>query len=126
MYEDVVRRLRKIIKAHKEIYASRCRDFIPKPITNADRIRAMSDEELAAFMFNANGCPMWVSDYSCKEDNGCHGAKGACWLDWLKQDVLRGYDIGGGGIRYDEEGNVIDYGITGPPGESGVKREATE
>lgn len=60
---------------------------IGKPQTNADRIRAMSDEELAAFMFNANGCPMWVSDYSCKEDKGCHGAKGACWLDWLKQEA---------------------------------------
>ena len=55
--------------------------------SNADRIRAMTDEELATFMFTANGCPMWVSEYSCKEDKGCHGAKGACWLDWLKQEA---------------------------------------
>lgn len=56
-------------------------------LTNGDRIRAMTDEEMAAFMFTANGCPMWVSDYSCKEDKGCHGAKCACWLDWLKQEA---------------------------------------
>lgn len=56
--------------------------------TNADRIRSMTDEELAAFMFTANGCPMWVSDYSCKEDKGCRGAKGACWLDWLKEEAV--------------------------------------
>ncbi len=50
----------------------------------------MSDEELAAFMFTANGCPMWVSDYSCKEDKGCYGAKGACWFDWMKQEAEDG------------------------------------
>ena len=57
-----------------------------RAMTNADRIRSMTDEELAQFMFTANGCPMWVSEYSCKEDKGCAGAKGACWLDWLKQE----------------------------------------
>ena len=67
--------------------ASRCSYFKKKPMTNADRIRSMTDEELAEFMFTANGCPMWVSEYSCKEDKGCAGAKGACWLDWLKQEV---------------------------------------
>ena len=55
--------------------------------SNADRIRSMTDEELAQFMFTANGCPMWVSEYSCKEDKGCAGAKGACWLDWLRQEA---------------------------------------
>ena len=55
--------------------------------TNADRIRSMTDEELTAFMYTAYGCPMWVSNYSCKEDKGCHGAKGACWLDWLRQEA---------------------------------------
>ena len=66
---------------------TRCGNMERKPITNADRIRAMSDEELAVFMFTANGCPMWVGDYSCKEGNGCHGAGNACWLYWLKQEV---------------------------------------
>ena len=63
-----------------------CEDWKTMKQTNADRLRAMTDEELAKFMFTANGCPMWVSEYSCKEDKGCAGAKGACWLDWLKQE----------------------------------------
>lgn len=40
-----------------------------KPVTNADRIRAMSDEELADWLvMNGDG-----SDYET-------------WLDWLKQE----------------------------------------
>ena len=65
-----------------------CEDYMSHLPTNADRIRSMTDEELTAFMFTAYGCPMWVSNYSCKEDKGCHGAKGACWLDWLKQEAV--------------------------------------
>ena len=47
-----------------------------KPKTNADRIRAMTDEELARFM-------------SKVETNGrVFGLKGiASWLKWLKQEV---------------------------------------
>ncbi len=48
-----------------------------KPITNADRIRAMSDEELAGWLADH---PV-VSEYD--ENNPQH--KG--WLDWLKQEV---------------------------------------
>ena len=40
-----------------------------KPITNADRIRAMTDEELAYFMANIEPC------------------RESAWLDWLKQEV---------------------------------------
>jgi hypothetical protein len=52
------------------------RDYEPKPITNADRIRAMSDEELSEFLDDVRddwGCsyyPHFVED----------------WLDWLKQE----------------------------------------
>ena len=55
-----------------------------KPITNADRLRAMTDEELAA----------WLSHHSmacvqgkrpCPED--CVGGCEQCWLDWLKQEA---------------------------------------
>ncbi|MEE1214247.1 MAG: hypothetical protein U0L04_04635 [Bacteroidaceae bacterium] len=50
--------------------ASRCRYFIQKPITNADKIRASSDEELADWLImNGNG-----SDYQT-------------WLDWLREEV---------------------------------------
>ena len=44
--------------------------YKPKPITNADRIRAMTDEELADWLImNGNG-----SDYKT-------------WLDWLKEEA---------------------------------------
>jgi len=52
-----------------------------KPMTNADRIRTMSDEELAT-RFAGQGfgiCP--PQDKSCLETPpGCY----ACWLDWLQ------------------------------------------
>ena len=89
--------------------------------SNADRIRAMTDEELAAFLCNqqdVTGCS------GCVAIDFCHyGHNGM--IDWLKQIEVHGTDEGGG-IRYDECGNVIDYGIVGPPGEPGVKEEATD
>ena len=53
-----------------------------KPLTNGDRIRAMSDAELAAVIM----CPrehMTDPDaFTCKQEFiGCTG----CCLDWLKQ-----------------------------------------
>ncbi len=51
-----------------------------KPITNADRIRAMSDEELAEFMWA--GCDN-ITQEACKSHAGCVD----CWLDWLKEEV---------------------------------------
>lgn len=53
-----------------------CRFFRHK--TNADRIRAMSDEELADFITNC-GCYDHARDCraSCKD----------CTMDWLKQPV---------------------------------------
>ena len=62
-------------------YANDCCDWW-RP-TNADRIRAMTDEELAKYMGDVQtwgGCPN-------------HGARNCtencadCWLDWLKQEV---------------------------------------
>lgn len=50
--------------------------------TQADRIRAMSDEELAAFIERSD-CPPhgnWVCDY---ENRSCVH----CWLDWLRSPV---------------------------------------
>lgn len=57
--------------------------YRPKPITNADRIRAMSDEELAVMFFN------YHYSFTCPE-KGCHECKESCmdcWLDWLKEEV---------------------------------------
>ena len=60
------------------------RSYKPKPTTNADRIRAMTDEELAE----------WIASYmecgECKINSPkCMASVGACvrqWLDWLKQE----------------------------------------
>lgn len=56
-----------------------------KPQTNADRIRAMSDEELAAMLLST-GCPLVRSDATCKEFGSCRN----CWLDYLRQPVKDG------------------------------------
>ena len=58
-----------------------------KPITNADRIRSMTDEELAELMEDKGDCP----PIECPHDG--EGAKvtrldcKACWFDWLKKEA---------------------------------------
>ena len=47
-----------------------------KPKTNADRIRSMTDEELANKM--KHSCP---PDVACTYENECV----ECWINWLKQ-----------------------------------------
>lgn len=49
-------------------------------MTNADRIRAMSDEELAKVIADACDCDL-ISGLSC------HGECCDCILDWLRQEV---------------------------------------
>jgi len=63
---------------------------IGKPITNADRIRAMTDEELAEFLQkNRGGCrALTTESYVCDfYTDDLHTDCNACWLDWLKQEV---------------------------------------
>ncbi len=58
-----------------------------KPITNADRIRAMKDEELAELfeMIPHSGNPQtYTTDGFCIDD-GLKTKKQ--WLDWLKQEA---------------------------------------
>ena len=53
--------------------------------TNADRIRAMSDAELAAAACNTGDCPPNADSIPCKQyenDELCRD----CWLDWMKQE----------------------------------------
>ena len=59
-------------------------EFYNKPITNADRIRAMSDEELAEFI---ERCEMNDIDYAKTFCDLCNGQYECdqCRLDWLKQ-----------------------------------------
>ena len=55
-------------------------DFIKK--TNADRIRAMTDEELAEWVSSRKEtCPP-IKEWKCSRES-CH----ECWLAWLKQDA---------------------------------------
>lgn len=56
-----------------------------KPQANADEIRAMSDEELAAEMTAKGGCP---HDCETPDDMGTDCYK--CWLDWLRQEAQDG------------------------------------
>ena len=59
---------------------------IGKPQTNADRIRAMTDEELAFLI--GNGCPP-ACVKPCREYLSVDGDTNCtdCWLDWLKSPV---------------------------------------
>ena len=61
-----------------------------KPMTNADRIRAMTDEELMEFLEH----DYWSIDY-CKKDAPIDQETKECllpsckqcWLEWLKQEA---------------------------------------
>ena len=58
-----------------------CENFEPKKQTNADRLRAMTDEELADhFAYYKFICPSNIenSEQCIKE---CE----KCWMNWLKQ-----------------------------------------
>lgn len=63
-----------------------------KPVTNADRIRAMTDEELAKTMHSTGDCPPRECPYAyadLSENGGNITDKQCveCWLDWLKQEA---------------------------------------
>lgn len=64
-------------------------DRAKKPITNADHIRSMSDEELAGFIGEVTACGYGMcapGHYDCTGKNSC----APCWLDWLRQEVEDG------------------------------------
>lgn len=67
--------------------ATRATYGLGDPMTNADRIRAMSDEELAKLFVSGwyDGplftCP--VEDVECESDVSCD----VCFLEWLKAPV---------------------------------------
>lgn len=69
-----------------------CKDCVPKKKTNADRIRAMSDEELAEFLLKVNNAyaePCMLSGGDCKwedyptHDKGCKD----CFLEYLRKEA---------------------------------------
>lgn len=57
-----------------------------KPMTWGDKLRAMSDEELAEWIgkVTAGGYGMCApGHYDCTGKNSC----APCWLDWLRQEA---------------------------------------
>ena len=59
-----------------------CSQYKPgRILTNADRIRAMSDQELAEHIWKKFGCPAGRNYVTCGYAGGCKD----CWLDWLQQ-----------------------------------------
>jgi len=62
----------------------------PKPTTNADHIRAMTDEELSKFTHSLKNkcgdCPVAKSNVFCSTFPTCKDA----WLAWLKQEAEEG------------------------------------
>lgn len=52
--------------------------------SNADRVRAMTDESLADYHAKMCGCPPGHDPIFCGMATiGCKG----CWFDWLKQEA---------------------------------------
>lgn len=96
MYDELGKRLRSLA------------GILPQKQTHADRIRAMTDEELAAYLGHASLCVTiqgedggaWCSQYgSCNE----------CIRDWLKEEAVEtpGEDINVPGtydLLYEEGG----------------------
>lgn len=61
-----------------------------KPITNADKIRSMSDEELAEFLEKFEVCSNceYMDKKRCTLDNPCvHGFAFAITLKWLQSEA---------------------------------------
>ena len=57
-----------------------------RPITNADRIRAMTDEKLADMLVDIGECDRRCPaklGYCIFSDSSCRSA----WLDWLQQEA---------------------------------------
>lgn len=55
--------------------------YINKPVTNADRIRMMTDEELAKLFGSIEHKP-WMRCEQCRWES-CE----ECFFDWLKQEA---------------------------------------
>ena len=55
-------------------------------VTNADKLRAMSDEELAEFIAYSTSCETCAVRKSGSDE--CHNSNcSMAWLDWLRQEA---------------------------------------
>lgn len=75
-------------KADAEFYILHCGDT-DEPETHADRIRSMSDEELAWFLYSKTGCDHRCMHWKSKSCNYPYSTNvcGEVWLDWLRQEA---------------------------------------
>lgn len=67
-------------------YAEKCKDFEEKKQTNAERIRSMSDVELAEFLIKIDGCLANAGKVDCSQEKEC----GICEdviKKWLQSEV---------------------------------------
>ena len=77
-------------RPHEEpcVNCTHCAEEHFAPMTNADRIRNMSDEELADMMFES--CVEKMGLEECRySDGGIHECK-KCVLEWLQAEVKEG------------------------------------
>ena len=66
-------------------YVKSSLDIPQKPITNADRIRDMTDEELATYFDKMQGVA-YVNGFG-NEPISLYPNNYGAWLDWLRQEV---------------------------------------
>lgn len=69
-----------LLHMEKQKDASNCSYFIPKPTTNADRVRGMTVDELARFLAVSDACP--------PRNPKCWHECCLCWYEWLKTEVF--------------------------------------
>lgn len=62
-----------------------CSQFKPTTQTNADRIRAMTDEEMDGFLNEVQGDAYFVGFHASAESR--FTPYGKRWLEWLKQEA---------------------------------------
>lgn len=63
-----------------------CGAYVPLVVTNAERIRSMSDQELVHLIVHTtmDGCPPDM-DWECAKDfSGWEGCE-ECWAKWLRR-----------------------------------------
>ena len=78
---------RKCAKAETCAVDEDCGLYVEKQLTNADRIRSMTDEELAWFIYTKTGCDHKCMHWKSKSCSDPDSTKvcGEVWLEWLKQ-----------------------------------------
>lgn len=64
-----------------------CIGYEPKKLTNADRIRSMTDEELAEWLKQVASSDWKYSSQGVMDKHELCGGTITAWLEWLKQEA---------------------------------------